>query len=308
MKTQIVYIIVSDETDTYLEQAMVSVYSLRLYNSEAKVILVTDLETNSTLSGNRAGILDYISEKRVIEIPGVYSKMQRSRYLKTTLRNNIQGNFLYMDTDTFIMRDLTDVDSLTMDIGAVLDMTMPSRSVPSSLCNQFSLLGLDPREAKDSYFNSGVIFVRDVPLCYRLYQEWHDAWLESIGKGLNRDQPALTKADYACGNVIQQLPYIWNCQITPSHARNYRDNAYILHYFGSIYDMPKMANIPRELNELLMQVGDKFPPKLSIPINYKEEELLRSSVALLFRKNHRKMFSIFEWMSTLLMKIKGERD
>ena len=72
--------------------------------------------------------------------------------------------------------------------------------------------------------------------------------------------------------------------------------------------MPKMANIPRELNELLMQVGDKFPPKLSIPINYKEEELLRSSVALLFRKNHRKMFSIFEWMSTLLMKIKGERD
>ena len=308
MKTQIVYIIVSDETDTYLEQAMVSVYSLRLYNSEAKVILVTDLETNSTLSGNRAGILDYISEKRVIEIPGVYSKMQRSRYLKTTLRNNIQGNFLYTDTDTFIMRDLTDVDSLTMDIGAVLDMTMPSRSVPSSLCNQFSLLGLDPREAKDSYFNSGVIFVRDVPLCYRLYQEWHDAWLESIGKGLNRDQPALTKADYACGNVIQQLPYIWNCQITPSHARNYRDNAYILHYFGSIYDMPKMANIPRELNELLMQVGDKFPPKLSIPINYKEEELLRSSVALLFRKNHRKMFSIFEWMSTLLMKIKGERD
>lgn len=308
MKTQIVYIIVSDETDTYLEQAMVSVYSLRLYNPEAKVILVTDLETNSTLSGNRAGILDYISEKRVIEIPGVYSKMQRSRYLKTTLRNNIQGNFLYMDTDTFIMRDLTDVDSLTMDIGAVLDMTMPSRSVPSSLCNQFSLLGLDPREAKDSYFNSGVIFVRDVPLCYRLYQEWHDAWLESIGKGLNRDQPALTKADYACGNVIQQLPYMWNCQITPSHARNYRDNAYILHYFGSIYDMPKMANIPRELNELLMQVGDKFPPKLSIPINYKEEELLRSSVALLFRKNHRKMFSIFEWMSTLLMKIKGERD
>jgi hypothetical protein len=37
MKTKIIYVLVSNENDCYLEQALVSIYSLRLYNPDANV-------------------------------------------------------------------------------------------------------------------------------------------------------------------------------------------------------------------------------------------------------------------------------
>lgn len=306
MNTQIVYVVVSDDTDTYLEQTMVSVYSLRMHNPEAKVVLFTDRQTDSTLSGSRAGILDYISEKRVIEIPDRYSKLQRSRYLKTTVRQNIRGDFLYVDSDTLIMKDLSDIDALTMDIGAAYNMWRPrSHSIPRWVCNYYLMLGLDLAYVKKCDFNGGVIFVRDTPVSYRLYGEWHKAWLESIGIGINRDQPALVKANRACGDVIRQLPYTWNLQIMPTYAKNYRNNAYIVHYYGSSNDIASSANIPRELREQFAYVGQN-QSKLPLLITSKEEELLRSRIALLLFRNHRRMFNIFDRISTLLLKFKGE--
>lgn len=38
MKTKIIYVLVSNENDCYLEQALVSIYSLRLYNPDAKFV------------------------------------------------------------------------------------------------------------------------------------------------------------------------------------------------------------------------------------------------------------------------------
>lgn len=306
MNTQIVYVVVSDETDTYLEQTMVSVYSLRRHNPEAKVVLLTDRQIDSTLFGSRAGILDYITEKRVIEIPTRYSKLQRSRYLKTTVRQNIRGDFLYVDSDTLIMRDLSDIDAFTMDIGAAYNMWRPrSHSLPRWVCNDFLMLGLDLTYVKKYDFNGGVMLVRDTPCATNLYRKWHELWLESIGIGINGDQPALVKANHACGDIIRQLPYTWNFQIMPIYAKNFRNDAYIVHYYGSSNDIASLANIPRELSERLAYVGQRTTERPML-ITSKEEELLRSRVALLLFRNHRRMFHIFERISTILLKFKGE--
>ena len=47
MKTKIIYVLVSNENDCYLEQALVSIYSLRLYNPDANLLLLVDEETSS---------------------------------------------------------------------------------------------------------------------------------------------------------------------------------------------------------------------------------------------------------------------
>ena len=49
MKTKIIYVLVSNENDCYLEQALVSIYSLRLYNPDANLLLLVDEETSRTL-------------------------------------------------------------------------------------------------------------------------------------------------------------------------------------------------------------------------------------------------------------------
>lgn len=63
MKTKIIYVLVSNENDCYLEQALVSIYSLRLYNPDANLLLLVDEETSRTLeNGIRKLILNYVSK------------------------------------------------------------------------------------------------------------------------------------------------------------------------------------------------------------------------------------------------------
>ena len=45
MKTKIIYVLVSNENDCYLEQALVSIYSLRLYNPDANLLLVSSINS-----------------------------------------------------------------------------------------------------------------------------------------------------------------------------------------------------------------------------------------------------------------------
>lgn len=53
MKTKIVYVLVSDEKDLYLEQAWLSVYSLRLHNPTAYVVVLMDDNTERSLVGKQ---------------------------------------------------------------------------------------------------------------------------------------------------------------------------------------------------------------------------------------------------------------
>ena len=57
MKTKIVYVVTSDENDVYLEQALLSVFSLRKHNSNVYVELVEDQDTDATISGEKKLLL-----------------------------------------------------------------------------------------------------------------------------------------------------------------------------------------------------------------------------------------------------------
>ena len=85
MTTKIIYVIVSDETDTYLEQALISVYSARQQNQNAHISIVIDDLTAETIINKREEINKYIDDTIVINIPGEHSKAYRSRFIKTNL-------------------------------------------------------------------------------------------------------------------------------------------------------------------------------------------------------------------------------
>jgi len=307
MDTQIVYVVVSDSTDCYLEQAMLSLHSLRVHTPSARVILITDCATDRTLEGHRCDILKYISVKKVIHIPDGYSKVQRSRYLKTTVRRHVSGDYLFVDTDTIVMRDLADADALQCDIGAVRDMHLPySRNPGRGKFNSYlSLLGMTQAKTGNRYFNSGIILVHDTPSAHRLYDEWHKAWKVCVGHGINFDQPALAKANHMCGNIIRELPGLWNCQMSTPYGRSFHDDAYILHYFGGKNNIPALPCMPPELRGIILPASATAASGLSIPVTDSERELLHTRVAAIFQ-NHRRVFCILEWISTMLLKIKGE--
>lgn len=300
MRTKIVYIVVSDEQDCYLEQALVSLWSARVYTPKAHIILVVDQFTSQTLTGKRSAILKYISEKKMVEVPERYSKMQRSRYLKTTLRRNIVGDYLFVDADTIITHSLSDVDALGMDVGAVLDHHIPfSKMQYFKETSKFLLsIGMNPSDTHDMYFNSGVMFVRDVPASHTLYDEWNKIWENGIKVGMNIDQPSLAKANYICGDIIQEIAGIWNSQITNKgiYALN---GAYIFHYNGMFHKVPSLlGDIPEDIAENIRCIQDDCRSKR--PHIDNDIELLQSNMAIIFRY-HKRIFTIWEWIAKVLV-------
>lgn len=239
MKTKIVYAVTSDETDFYLEQTLVSVYSLRLYNPETRVVLIVDDKTNDTLIGKRAKILEYISDKVVVNIPAKYTKKERSRYLKTTIRQHIEGAYLFIDSDTIITDNLSDIDNLLdkgIDIAAVKDSHCDFKDMQNYklILSRAHIIGWDTILKKDTiHFNSGVMFVCDNNFTHKFYDEWHNNWIYELHKGLFYDQLALAYTNQMLKYPIKELDGIWDCQICQD-GLSYLYKAKIIHYFGEI--------------------------------------------------------------------------
>ena len=125
MNTKIVYILTSSEKDFYLEQTMISACSLKKLNPDCYAILVIDSRTNLQLQGSRHNIMQYFDELKVIDVPVEFNQIQSSRYIKTSLRNHIDGNYLFIDGDTVICDDLSEIDRFNEPIAAVLDCHLP---------------------------------------------------------------------------------------------------------------------------------------------------------------------------------------
>lgn len=234
MKTKIVYVLISNENDCYLEQAFVSIYSLRLYNPDANLLLLVDEETSKTFeNGIRKLILDYVSKLVIVDVPLHYSKQQKSRYIKTSLRSHLIGNFLFIDCDTIINEELKDIDYLPCEIAAVPDchLSIKYSWMKTSIKKWASVL--EWKYSEDNfYFNSGVLFVKDTDVTCQFYEHWHSLWKKYTLKGINYDQPSLAKTDELMGYKICKLDDIWNCQIN-ANGLPFLPKAKIIHYFAS---------------------------------------------------------------------------
>lgn len=240
MRTKIVYCIISNEQDIYLEQAWVSVYTLRRYHADAHVVLLVDRATEATLTGKRAGIKALVTEVVAVDVPEEYSAMQRSRFLKTNFRQFLSGDLLFIDSDTVICGPLDDVDRMTADIAAVPDSHRPhiaSQPYGEEVKRKLkTLFDMEP-EDDECYFNAGVLYVKDNALTRSFFADWHEAWkYTSLVKHHSFDQPAFYATNRKYGHIVQELHGSYNCQLC--YSLSYLHSARILHFFN--IDMPFM--------------------------------------------------------------------
>lgn len=230
MNTQIIYSIISSEQDHYLEQLILSIYSLRMHNPKVYVVVVTDNSTVSTFTGWRSCIKEMINHLQVIPIPKEYNQMQRSRYLKTNLRKFIKGNYLFIDTDTIICGSLEEIDNIDADMALVADCNGNLLLDEQSVVDRCHIAGFNNMN-NQPYFNSGVMFVRDTIAAHKLYTEWFTQWQHSLNKGVSLDQPSMNYANIQVGKLIKELSGIWNCQIF-FKGWMFLPKAKIIHYAG----------------------------------------------------------------------------
>lgn len=232
MRTKIVYVLVSSEKDAYLEEALISIYSLRKFNPDATIEIIVDDETNKTLIGKRLEVLKYISNIVVINVDNSLSGLEKSRYIKTNVRDYIDGDYLYLDTDTVITGDLSDIDNFQYDIGSVPDKHVNIGRHPfrENIDYGAKLLGWQVIE-ENNYYNGGVVFSRDNEFTRRFFARWHELWKEH--RNLTKsDQPSLAKTSEEFNYPIHELDGVWNCQVVDNGLK-YLQEAKIIHYFAS---------------------------------------------------------------------------
>lgn len=305
MNTKIVYTLISDEEDIYLAQAAISAYTAKKYNPSATIELVTDHQTFGIIKSKPGLLLDF-SHIVVVHTPPEFSKVQRSRFLKTTLRSHITGDFLYIDTDTVVTQDLSAIDDTRAVVAAVLDRhaDISCHSYRDKIGKAIHIQGLTLDDLNDKYFNSGVVFVKDSPMAYKFYERWHKCWDESRKKGQNIDQPALARANKESDYIIEELDGIWNCQMVENFI-NYLPYAKILHYFASdnqspyeLYDEGVMKKVISEgvldedLRRKLHDTRSLFRKQHLLIYDF-DLKFVRSDTHLFF-SNHRKLFKMFE--------------
>ena len=229
MKTPIVYTLISSEKDYFLEELWVSLYSLRQFHPEVTVNVLVDEPTKKYVE-RFPELCAMITNIVVVPVPENYNAKQRSRVIKTTVRNVIDGAYLFIDTDTVICKPLDDIDNLTCDMAAVPDGHLPLSECmfpPTSSVNK--IFKTDVSDSK-YWFNSGVMFVADNELTRKFYKRWNENWTYScFEKGQSQDQPALLATDKEFGYIISELPGIYNAQVAMS--LKYFADAAIVHWW-----------------------------------------------------------------------------
>lgn len=230
MNTKFVYVLVSDDSDYYYEMLRLSVFSLLRFHPDANIELVMDEDTYSRLRNRNASVLSDVNPITV-SIPPEYSRMQRSRYIKTNLRSYVRGRFAFLDCDTIICDRLDGLDHINEDIafayhnhGNLIDNRVVAEV-------GFPL----PKGRHMINYNSGFFLTDDTPKAATFFDIWFTRWKESASRGFNQDQPALFQTIIELGYPLKEIDggSKWNCQILSFSARRYLKTALIYHYYGN---------------------------------------------------------------------------
>ncbi|GHU16222.1 hypothetical protein FACS1894163_05160 [Spirochaetia bacterium] len=229
-----VYVLTCSENDLYYEQFFLSVTSLRLYNTEAVIIVLLDGRTKAVLSGKRTGYEHIVSEIKIIPVPEEFSQKESSRWIKTSINDYVDGNFLFIDCDTVITGSLEYDFPPDIKIGAILDnhTMLQDHRIKDHIIKENIDLNFTYIKKRQNYFNSGVIYFQESPESIALFKKWHELWLLGLKRGCSQDQPAFNQADYELGNIISIIGGEWNCQIGYGGLQ-YFANAKIIHYFST---------------------------------------------------------------------------
>lgn len=226
---KIVYVLVSSPNDIYLEQAYVSIESVRVHMPNAEISVLVDEATKSTLVGERATRLSKADNIICVGLLDGFTPQERSRIIKTSARKYITGDFIFIDTDTIVCKPFVDVDCIPYDIAACEDSHSVFKENPyRNMCIAHGKLLGWPIETVTTYYNSGVIFVKDTPRAHEFYHRWHLNWLDGRKLGVRMDQPSFAKTNYEMNDMVGTLSNIWNCEIL--HGIKFMKDAYIVHY------------------------------------------------------------------------------
>lgn len=285
-----------------------------------EIVVVVDNDTYKTFTGDRKSIFEY-AEVMPIETPKKYSQKESSRWLKTSLRNIIDGDFLFIDCDTVICRNFMS-EIIDEPLAMVLEfnhmLSEHTKRNKMYWTNRFAECGwaFDSNEL----FNSGVMWVKDTPKTREFFSLWNKYWQISLERGVSADQPSLNYINQTKFKMISILDGTWNCQVSSAPAGvEYLSEAKIIHYFhfdnDSAYKLCDLNLIINdkykyELENTICNSISAFKPCYFVAVGSQDDLFMDTIVYRALRKmmvNHKMIFGICEKIARAVLYIKSKQ-
>jgi hypothetical protein len=206
------FVLAADRWDSYASMSCVAAATVRRQHPGSRIVLVCDDRTMHQLAGDRTRLTPFFSEIISLPVP-VESAKERSRFLKTSLRRIIRGDFLYLDTDTLTVRSLAPVFDVRSAVGLTIEKNGSVDDTPvfPKVFALYDRLGWQCRPK--TYYNGGVVFARDDARAAALFDGWHERWMITCAAGCTDDQPALNMTVCELGIDVAVLAPEWNAMV-----------------------------------------------------------------------------------------------
>lgn len=316
-----VYVLTSSENDLYYEQFYVSITSLCLYNPNVFITVLLDSKTKEGLKGKRSGYENIVSEIVTIIAPEELSQREVSRWLKSSMKKYVTGDFLFIDCDTVITCKLDDDFSPELKIGTVIDthVHLSNHHLEQHFKKEDQELNFSSSFKTGIRYNTGVIFCRDMPEVDDFFSRWHSLWHFSKKNGNSQDMPAFNQVNYELGGIITELRGEWNCHIM-HNGLPFLSAAKIIHYFATNHDFIDCPFLPASRNILLdiKNTGVISPKTLELLKNAKgsfvynsriisdkaEVDVINSKMFLLLLLLRKKTPKLFVFLNNLLINLR----
>ena len=236
----VVYAVTGTGNDNFSAMTRISISSLRHFNPSCRVTVAFDAESYVKLSEKKDPLLNEADALLEISTPDGDAQF-RNRFVKTSLGFFVSGPFLFIDSDTLVRSDISEIFTPNADIKGCLNHSQRNTAwqVNDSDAETLALMGWNQWHGK--YINGGLIYYSGSDGSSEFGRLWHSNWLASYNKtGSSKDQPALNAALALLNPPFELLPVKFNAQIKYNSLVAY--DASIWHYYAS-YNSPPITHV-----------------------------------------------------------------
>lgn len=224
------YAVACDDDTTYAQLAYISARAARIVHPDITISILVDAKSLQQLNVQQCKILA-VADHVVTVACDYESVVDRSRFIKTSCRSHVQGDFVLIDADAIPVRSLQTIFDFDCDLSLALDNDNPHtfQTIPDWVAEIYEKMGWT--WAKPNYFNTGVILFRDTPKTHALSELWHERWQQTRANGCDKDQPSFNSAVAVVNPDIHILPVRYNAMIY--HRTSKIRNAAVVHFLIS---------------------------------------------------------------------------
>ena len=236
---------------------------------DSEIIFLVDDKTELTFTeeNKRLSLKNYASKIIPIAFEPEVPNIDRSRLIKTSIPQYVDGSFLYIDCDTIICDDLSDIESTQATTAGVLDghCLLDEHIHKKYFLQRDKKLGFSGTKKAGYNINGGLILAKaDTPeqkeQTVSFFREWNQCWKYSAYQKKDKhDQSALNEANFRTGLKMQLLDGKWNCQLSHGGLA-FLQNAKIIHYYSSEFSgknyIPYYKLAEKSLQQKIKETGE----------------------------------------------------